>query len=271
MHSEQKLARKAILLVAFGTSVPQAQSAFDNIQSRTMAAFPGTEIRWAYTSRFIRTKLAEAGRRLDSPEVALARLMDEGFSHVAVLSLHVFPGQEFHDLHRSVTYFSRMPKGFRRVAVAHPLLSSYEDLVRTARGLILQIPAHRQPDEAVLFMGHGNRKHPADMVYAAMNNVLADLSEHVYVATVQGRPNLDDFLPKIRAGGIRRVVLMPFMTVAGEHARKDMAGEGPDSWRGVLARNGMDCEVHLVGIAENPSIVEIWLDHLREVFQRLEQ
>lgn len=270
MHREQIVTRRAVLLVAFGTGVPQAQRAFDHIHSRVVAAFPETEIRWAYTSRVIRARLAGEGRTIDSPEVALARLMDQGFTHVAVLSLHVFPGQEFHDLHRSVAYFSRMAKGFRRVAVAYPLLSSYEDLLRTARGLILQIPAHRKPDEAVLFMGHGNRKHPADMVYAALNHVLADMSEHVYVATVQGRPNMDDFLPRIRAAGVRRVTLMPFMTVAGEHARNDMAGEGPESWREVLIRNGMDCEVHLVGIAENPSIVEIWLDHLREVFERLD-
>ncbi len=119
-------------------------------------------------------------------------------------------------------------------------------------------------------MGHGNQKHPADMVYAAMNFVLADLSENVYVATVQGRPGIDDFLPKLRDRKTKRAWLLPFMTVAGEHARKDMAGDGPDSWRSVLARNGIDCEAQLTGIAENPAIVEIWLDHLRDALRLFE-
>lgn len=266
MEEEQKPARNAILLVAFGTSVPQAQQAFDRIHTQAVAAFPETEIRWAYTSRFIRSKLAREGKRLDSPELALARLMDEGFSHVAVLSLHVFPGQEFHDLHRSAMLFSRIAKGFRSIVVARPLLSSYDDLVRTARALLHQIPAQRQQEDAVLFMGHGNQKHPSDMVYAAMNHVLSNLSENVYVATVQGRPSLDDFLPRLQSMKTRRVWLIPFMAVAGEHARKDMAGESPGSWQSVLARNGMECEVQQVGIAENPAIVDIWLDHLREAY-----
>jgi sirohydrochlorin cobaltochelatase len=112
-------------------------------------------------------------------------------------------------------------------------------------------------------MGHGNQNHPADMVYAAMNHVLSDLSEHVYVATVQGRPSLEDFLARLQARKTRRAWLYPFMTVAGEHARKDMAGDGHDSWRSVLARNGIDCEVRMAGVAENPAVVEIWLDHLK--------
>jgi sirohydrochlorin cobaltochelatase len=269
MERKNRNADGAILLVAFGTGVPQAQTAFDRIHAQAVEAFPDTDIRWAYTSKFIRSKLAREGKTLDSPELALARLADEGFSQVAVLSLHVFPGQEFHDLHRSAMLFSRMAKGLQRVVVAKPLLSSYDDLVRTARALLRQIPARRQQDDAVLFMGHGNQKHPADMVYAAMNHVLSNLSANVFVATVQGRPNLDDFLPKFLSLGARRVWLVPFMAVAGEHARKDMAGEGPDSWQSVLTRNGMECEVQLIGIAENPAIVAIWLDHLREAISSL--
>jgi sirohydrochlorin cobaltochelatase len=155
------------------------------------------------------------------------------------------------------------------VAVALPLLSSYEDLVRTAEALLSQLPPRRGAEDAVLFMGHGNRHHPADMVYAAMNHVLSGLAENVHVATVQGRPALGDVLPRLLAAGVQRARLIPFMTVAGEHARQDMAGDGPDSWRSVLARNGIRCEVQMAGIAENPAIVEIWLDHLREAMQRL--
>lgn len=269
MSSAQEPVRKAILLVAFGTSVPEARKAFDRIQYQVVRAFPQTEIRWAFTSRVIRAKLARQGETLESPELALARLKDEGFSHVAVLSLHVFPGQEFHDLHRTARLFTQMAKGLRGVTVAMPLLSSYEDLVRAARALLLQVPNRRRPDEAVLFMGHGNQKHPADMIYAAMSHVLSDLSRHVHVGTVQGRPSIHDLLPKLQAAGISKAWLIPFMTVAGEHARQDMAGDDPGSWRSVLARHGIESEVQMAGIAENPAIVEIWLDHLGEAMERL--
>ncbi|MCU0587621.1 MAG: sirohydrochlorin cobaltochelatase [Syntrophobacteraceae bacterium] len=269
MDSIQNASRRAILLVAFGTSVPEARGALDRIQEQAARSFPGTEIRWGYTSRFIRAKLAREGVVLDSPELALARLKDEGFSHVAVLSLHVFPGQEFHDLHRTVMFHAQMAKGFDKAAVALPLLSSYGDLVRTAEALLQQIPPRRRPGEAVLFMGHGNQHHPADVVYAALNHVFSGLAENVHVATVQGRPNLDDVLPRLLAAGVRRAWLAPFMTVAGEHARQDMAGEGPESWRSVLARNGVECEIQMAGIAENPAIVAIWMDHLSQAMGRL--
>jgi sirohydrochlorin cobaltochelatase len=36
---------------------------------------------------------------LDSPETAFAKLMEDGYTHVAVLSLHTIPGEEFHELY----------------------------------------------------------------------------------------------------------------------------------------------------------------------------
>jgi len=260
---------KAILIVAFGTSVPEAQRAFEQVDDQTKKAFPTTEIRWAYTSRIIRAKLAEQGNRLDSPEMALARFMADGYTHVAVLSLHTIPGIEFHRLYRNAMLFGEMTGGLRHVVVARPLLSSQNDIERVSKALIERIPKDRKPEDAVVFMGHGSRNHPADALYSAMNYVLQDLSPNVYVATVQGYPGLTDVLPKFAGKSIRRVFLMPFMSVAGEHARKDMVGEEPDSWKSVLTRNGLTCEAIMSGTAEYPEIVKIWLDHLLESFEQL--
>ena len=263
--------KKAILLVAFGTSASKAQRAFERIDAQAHHAFPGTDIRWAYTSRTIRSKLARQGIFLDSPEVALAHLMDEAYTHVAVLSLHTIAGIEFHELYRNAMLFAQMSGGFERVAVARPLLSSQSDIARVASALVQRIPTERNPQDAVLFMGHGTRNHPADALYTALNYVFQDLCPNVYVATVQGYPTLDDILPKIMNDSRQssRVYLIPFMSVAGEHARKDMAGDEPDSWKSVLTRNGFRCEIIMNGTAEYPEIVEIWLDHLREIFSQL--
>ena len=113
-HGEKRPVQKAILLVAFGTSDPEAQKTFGRIEEQARKAFPGVEIRWAYTSGMIRKKLAREGKALDSPEVALARLMETGFTHVAVLSLHTIPGEEFHELHRNAHLFGQMEGGFEK-------------------------------------------------------------------------------------------------------------------------------------------------------------
>jgi sirohydrochlorin cobaltochelatase len=261
--------KKAILLVAFGTSIPEAQKAYDQVDGAVRKTFPGVEIRWAYTSKIIRAKLAKQGKLLDSPEMALARMMEEGFTEVAALSLHVIPGAEFHDLYTNAQLFSRMAGGLRRVVVARPLLSSHEDMVQVAEALLKKIPQTRTPGDVVLYMGHGSEKHPADAIYAAMNYAFEQLDPNVLVATVDGYPSLDDLLPKILERKAKRVYLIPFMAVAGDHARNDMAGDKPESWKSILTGKGLSCEAVLSGIAEYPEVVEVWMRHLREAFAQL--
>lgn len=268
-ESRKRPVKKAILLVAFGTSVSEAQKAYVQVERQARDAFPDVDIWWAYTSRIIRTKLASQGKSVDSPETALARMMDEGITHVAVLSLHVIPGEEYHDLYRNAMLFSEMKGGFERVLIARPLLSSHEDLVRVASAMVKRVPPSVTREDAVLFMGHGTVNHPADAVYSAMNYMLQDVAPNVFVATVSGYPSIDDIVPKLKEKKVKKVCLLPLMAVAGEHARRDMAGEEKDSWKSVLAANGFNCEIVLTGIAEYPEVVEIWLDHLREVFSRL--
>lgn len=262
-HGEKRSEKKAILLAAFGTTVSEALKALDQVEGRVKEAFPGVEVRWGYTSSIVRNKLAKQGKVLDSPETALSKLMDEGFTHVAVLSLHTIPGEEFHGLSGNVRLFGQMEGGFDKILVAWPLLSSHEDMVRVAQAMMKHIPAGRKPQDAVLLMGHGSANHPSDAIYLAMNQVLRDLDPNVHVATVEGYPTLEDVLPKLEEKKVKKVYLMPFMAVAGDHARNDMAGDEPDSWKSILAKKGYTCEVVLKGTVEYPEIVDVWLDHLR--------
>jgi sirohydrochlorin cobaltochelatase len=262
-HGDKRAVKKAILMVAFGTSVPEAQKVFERIDAQAKESFPGLEIRWAYSSSMIRAKLAKQGKLLDSPEVALAKLMDEHYTHVAILSLHTIPGAEFHELLQNAHLFGQMAGGFDKVLIARPLLSSHEDMVKVAKALLKNLPPDRKAQDAVLLMGHGSEHHPADAIYLAMNQVFQELDANVYVATVEGHPALDEVLPKLSERKLKKIYLMPLMAVAGDHARNDMAGNEPDSWKSVLTKNGFTCEVVLKGTAEFPEIVSVWLDHLR--------
>ncbi|HOI94909.1 MAG TPA: sirohydrochlorin cobaltochelatase [Syntrophobacter fumaroxidans] len=268
-HGEKQADKKAILIVAFGTTVPEAQKVFDGIDQRVRKEFRNTEIRWGYTSSIVRAKLARQGKVLDSPEVALARLMDEHYTHVAVLSLHTIPGEEFHDLYRNSRLFEQMAGGFKKVAVAPPLLSSHDDMVRVAKAVIGHIPRERKPEETVLLMGHGSEKHPADALYSALNQAFSELDPNVRLATVSGYPSLQDVMPKIAKSKSGKVYLMPFMLVAGDHAMNDMAGDEPDSWKSILKGKGHHCEIVMKGTGEYPEIVDVWMDHLRAVYTGL--
>jgi sirohydrochlorin cobaltochelatase len=263
-HGEKKTEKKAILLVAFGTSVPEAQKVFDRIDEQTRKVFSEVEIRWAFTSKIIRAKLAKEGKMLDSPEIAMAKLMNDGYTHLAVLSLQTIPGEEFHELYQNAQLFGQMAGGFEKILVARPLLSSAKDMENVAGILMKNIPG-RKPADAVVFMGHGTGHHPADAIYLAMNQVFQEIDSRAFVRTVEGNLTIETLLPKLKQLKIKKVYLAPLMSVAGDHARNDMAGDEPDSWKSILTRNGYQCETILKGTADYPEIVAVWLDHLRTV------
>lgn len=268
-YKKDKAERRAILLVAFGTSMPEAAKAFEEIENKVRGKYAGTELRWAYTSKTIRSNNAAQGKVLDSPETALARLMDDGFTHIAVLSLHVVPGREFHDLYLNAMRFSGMAGGFEKVLVARPLLGNYEGMTRTADVLSKKFAVPTGSGEGIIFIGHGNAMHPSDAIYTAMDSLLRARSESLFTGTVQGNPSPNELLPRLTAAKIRKVRLIPLMTVAGKHARKDMAGDGPESWKSVLAANGIQSEGVFSGLAQYPEIVSIWIDHLDEIMSKL--
>ncbi len=261
-HGQKRAMKKGILLVAFGTSIPEAQSAFRNIERRAKAAFPGIPIRWAYTSSIIRHKLAKEGKQIDSVEIALARMMDEEFTHVAVQSLHTIGGQEYHDLQRNAHAFGQMAGGFDRLIVGYPLLATERDIQRVTEILLRVIPEERREGDAVVFMGHGTH-HPSNAFYAALMYHLQRRDRNVFVGTVEGAPAIEDLKAILIERGIKKAYLMPFMSVAGDHAINDMAGDEEDSWKTILTKAGITCSPVLKGTAEYDEVVDIWLDHLR--------
>ena len=266
VHGQKRAAKKAILLVTFGTSIPKAQKAFEFVDKEVRERFKGVEVRWAYTSKIIRRKLAKQGKVLDSPVVALAKLMEDGYTHVAVLSLHTIPGEEFHDLYVNAHLFTQMEEGFERLLVARPLLGSHKDMVRVVEAMMKHFPKERKKGEAVVLMGHGSAHHPADAAYMAMNYMFWEADPLVFVGTVEGKPTIDDILPKLKRAGVKKAYLIPFMSVAGDHAINDMAGDDPESWKSLLEKNGIKVVPILKGMAEYPEIVDIWVDHLERAF-----
>lgn len=260
----------AILLVTFGTSVPSAQASFVNIEQQVKKAFPNTEIRWAYTSKIIRAKLAKQGQLIDSPEVAMAKLMDEGHAKVVMQSLHMIPGQEFHELYANGKLFGQMAGGFEQVMVAYPLLSSDESMDKVLQIVAAKIvPKERKPGEAVVLMGHGAH-HPSDAVYSALMYKAQKLDANMYVATVEGHPTFDEVKEALVKKGVKKAYLVPLMTVAGDHATNDMAGPEPESWKSQLTTAGIESVPVLKGLAEFDPIVEIWLDNLKVAMAHLQ-
>ncbi len=268
VHGHDAPKKVAILLVAFGSSLPNARVSFENIDERTKAAHPGIPVRWAYTSHMIRKKLAKQGTHMDSPEVALAKMLDEGFTHVAVQSLHTIGGSEYHDLRRTVGAFKAMG-GFRRIILGYPLLATQEDMQRSVDAILGAIPKDRKKSEAVVLMGHGTH-HPSNAFYAALMFQLQLKDPNIFVGTVEGYPEVDIIKKMLLKKKIKKAYLMPFMSVAGDHAKNDMAGDEDDSWKSILTKAGIQCVPILKGTAEYDSFVDIWVSHIRDILSHFD-
>lgn len=264
-----KSAQEAILIAAFGTTISHAAEAYKRFDEAVKARFPGREVRWAYTSTIVRKKLALRGDAKESVGEAVSRLAGDGYRNLSVLPLQVIPGVEFHLIRREVSAFLRATEaGGVTVRVGDPLLSGYDEAVRVARALISDVPKERKSSDAVVFMGHGSRRHPADLFYVALNSILKEKDPLAFLGTVEGHPTLDDIVKKCKAAGCTKAWLIPFMAVAGDHAINDMAGDGEDSWKSILEKAGIGCTPVLRGVLDSPGVRDVWLDHLADIVSR---
>ncbi|WP_161635938.1 sirohydrochlorin cobaltochelatase [Desulfonatronovibrio hydrogenovorans] len=258
----------AILLAAFGTSVPGADQVYADMEKKVRADFPGLEIYWAYTSKVIREKLARQGRTFLSPVQALGLMAEHGLARVAMQSLLIIPGLEHHDLIRTRASLQGLPKGIEKISLGAPLLNSSLDIQRFTRAMLDNVQSQRSPEEAVIFMGHGST-HPANVFYAGLQYQFWLHDENIFVGAVEGTPALEDILPLLKKRGVSKALLLPLMVVAGDHAINDMAGKQTGSWMSTLEDNGVEARVLMQGLGSFDNVVDIWMDHLKEAVASL--
>lgn len=263
--------KKAILIASFGTTYQDALARdIESVENNIKINFPEYEVRRAFTSRIVLKKLAQRdGIVIDNEQQALERLRAEGYQEVFVQPLHVVAGEEYEKLRRMVVRHAH-EKTFTKIAIGRPLLyymgqeDKPDDYLIALEALATQVPLAEEPEEAVVFMGHGG-VHPANAAYAALQIKMeqAGLGQ-MFIYTVEGFPELDWVIEKLKAAKIQKVTLMPFMLVAGDHANNDMAGDDEDSAKSQLELAGLDVTVHLQGLGAIPGIQEIYVQHLKE-------
>ncbi|WP_291447761.1 sirohydrochlorin cobaltochelatase [Desulfovibrio sp.] len=263
--ADQKAPKEGVLLVAFGTSVPEALPSFKAVDASFKAAFPDTPVVWSYTSQIIRKKLAKQGKPVGGISDGLAALAKAGVKVARVQSLHVMPGEEFTELERAVLLdIQKHPGRFEAVYLGRPLLESHKDALSVAKAVLADMGGKRRKDEAVVLMGHGQAHGRADLVFEGTRATFRESDPLVFMATVEGARGIDDLPAELKAHKVRKVWLQPLMVVAGDHARNDLAGDGEDSWASKLRAAGFKVETNLRGLGEVPGVRDIFVDHARQ-------
>lgn len=253
--------KAALLMVHFGTTHDDTRAAtIEAINGKAQTAFPKLKFQEAYTSRIIIRRLKKRGIEKNTPLDALLKLRGEGYTHIIVQSTNIIDGVEMESLRRDVE--SVLPF-FKEVRVGTPLLYSVEDAEKVVKIMEsrfnVPVQAKKTAKENFVLVGHGTYT-PSTAIYSQMDYMLkADGLTNFHVGTIEGYPTFKTMLAQLKAEKAKRVTLVPFMFVAGDHAKNDIAGE----WKEMLEKEGFTVKVHLEGLGQIPEIQEIFIEHIR--------
>jgi sirohydrochlorin cobaltochelatase len=231
----------------------------------------------AFTSHIIIDRIqAKEGIKYPTPEEALEQLQEEGYTRVALTSLDVIPGMEYA---YDTAVFNLYKNNFKKMTMGEPLMywmgqeEQRDDVLDFVNALKYELKdAKLEKDEAVLFMAHGT-PHPANAYYPVINSrfhLTNPPMRNAYVYTVEGWPGLNEAIHRLKRKGFKKVLLVPIMMVAGDHATNDMAGAEPDSHKSILEKEGFKVRAYLHGLGENPEMRKLYVARANEAWDVLQ-
>lgn len=248
--------KAAIMMVHFGTTYDDTRAlTIDRINEKVQKKFKNVPVKEAYTSRIIMRRLKARGINKPNPEEVLNELKAQGYTHVLVQGTNIMNGTENENLNKEIEKYA---KNFKEIRVGNPLLTTPEDYKAVAEAIVKKV-GPLKPHQGVVLVGHGT-EHFGGSAYPMMDYVFAaEGHDNFVVGTVEGYPEFDDVVNKLKKQGIKDVILMPFMFVAGDHANNDIAGD----WNEDLQKAGFTVsKVIIAGLGQNEDIQNIYTKHI---------
>ncbi len=294
-HGKKDTDKKAIVIAQFGTTYLSALKNLINIQKKVQRAFPDVKVKMAFTSniirniwhkrqndpKFYRKKSLKEFLYIKGPLATIADLQDEGYKTIIVQPTHIYAGEEFQDLTSYVKGLNFIEtikpkyKPFKKLVIGRPLLGMpgpkwdyHKDLEIAAKALKEDVKIAKKKKAVLVYMGHGNEFYSTG-VYIEFQKTMNKMYPEVLtvVGTVEGFPSLNDVLSTLTHVKAKKVILKPFMIVAGDHALNDMAGDEEDSWKNIIKSKGIKVYPILHGLGENSHIARIFVQHIKDVAQ----
>lgn len=245
--------KAVILMIYFGTTHDDTRAkTIDALFDRVKKEYPDIEVRNAYTSRIVLKRLKYRGVDIQNPVEALKKLHDDGYTHILIQTSTIIDGVEMESLYKNVDEVSSL---FKDIRIGNPLLYTPDDY----KAVIKALTSDYSNDRAYVWVGHGTYD-ATTAQYTMVDYVLkAEGHNNCFVGTIEGYPAYDDMLVQLKKSGFKNVVLVPFMFVAGEHAKNDIA----EDWKTDLEKEGFNVSVDMRGLGENTQIQDIYLEHLK--------
>jgi len=255
--------KKAILVVSFGTSYNETRKAtIEAIENAITSNFSDFEVRRAFTSQTIINKLAQRdGMEIDNVQQAMEKIVNDGIKTLIVQPTHVMNGIEYDEM---VSVVDQFKENFTSLAYGNPLLSDDNDYKKLTEILINSTSEYNTDKTSIVFMGHGT-EHNANSTYLKLDKNFKDLGySNYFVGTVEATPSFDDVSNNIKNTDTQKIILLPLMIVAGDHATNDMAGDEEDSWKTMLKKEGYEVECILKGLGEYAEVQQMFVEHTQD-------
>lgn len=285
--------KNAIVLASFGTTVPSAVVSITNITNTVRKAYPETEVRLTFTSNIIRSiwkkRQADPQQWLDqgiSEEVLYVKnfiatigdLLEDGYTNIVVQPTHMFFMEQSHDLQQyvnglaSIRTMKKKWSPIDTIVMGRPALgmpgdtySYHEDVDAAIKTLAADVKQAKEEGAVLIYMGHGN-EHWSTGIYAETQKKMRAMYPDVttLIGVVEGDPTIEDVIRALKHAKTQKVMLKPFMIVAGDHATNDMAGPEEDSWKTILTKEGYEVNAVLEGLGSNDAFAQIFVEHIAD-------
>lgn len=251
---------KGILVVSFGTTYKDSvEKTIAVVEEQIQKKYPDYVVKRAFTSSMIIKTMIERGEEIRSVTQALGQFIAQGITEAYIQPTHIIAGEEYEKLIRFAINFKDR---FRVLKIGKPLLYTMEDMFFVAD--IIRENIKVEADEALVLMGHGT-EHPVNTVYAAMDYIFKErCGKNIFIGTVEAYPSIENVAQMVERSGYKKVVLSPFMLVAGDHATNDMAGDDEDSWKLYFQNRGIKTRVLMKGLGEYADIQKMYLQHIQK-------
>lgn len=285
-RNQDDIGENELLVVSFGTSYNDSRADdIKGIEDALQAAFPDWSVRRAFTAQIIINHVqARDNEKIDNMDQALERAVNNGVKNLVIQPTHLMHGAEYDELMDSVDNYSDK---FETVLVAEPLLGPVgadasvinEDKARVADATVKHavmdagfdsLEAAKDDGTAFVLLGHGT-SHTAKITYSQMITQMDEKGyDNVFIGTVEGEPEeteCETVVNAVAEAGYKKVILRPFMVVAGDHANNDMAGDEEDSWKSIFVSSGKfdSIDTQIAGLGRLPEIQQLYVEHTEAV------
>ena len=268
--NSDNIGEKEILVVSFGTSYNDSRrETIGAIEKAIADAYPDWSVRRAFTSNIIIDHVKERdGEEIDDLETALNRAVDNGVKTLVVQPTHLMNGHEYSDIETSLAEYA---DSFEKIVLGKQLLDTDDDYEEVISAITDASSDYDDGETAIVYMGHGTSA-DSNSAYSKIQEMLkADGYDNYYITTVEASPTPEETLESVKSGEYSKVVLLPLMVVAGDHANNDMAGDEDDSIKSLFSRAGYEVETVIRGLGANEDIQEIYLSHVSDAIDSIEE